>query len=504
MAPRTLKSLIESSGGAVVPAGELRDLRITSVEYDSRKVAPGSLFAAVKGFSSDGFGFIDAALEKGAAAILVSGDRAGELGAAVREKAVVLAAEDMRVALSAVSDAFYGHPSRSMTVIGVTGTNGKTSITYMLESVFRRAGKNPGVIGTVNYRWGSNLIVAPNTTPESKDLQEILGLMRDDGIDTVIMEVSSHALKLRRADHVSFDAALFTNLTRDHMDFHPDFDDYFASKLRLFELLERNGASRRCGIVNADDEYGAKILDRGSAYSYPVRSFGLGRGDFAADPASVDNRITGLRYSLAEGAERIDLALKLSGKFQLYNSLAAFAAARSMGVDAAAVCEGLEALDTIPGRFDAVHSSLGFSAVVDYAHSGDALQKLLQSVRELKPRRLITVFGCGGDRDRTKRPVMGGIAEDLSDFVYVTSDNPRTEDPNEIITEIVAGMSKNGRRIVPDRTAAIREAIMEAQRDDIVVIAGKGHEDYQIIGTTKIHFDDRELARRFIREREAG
>ncbi|MBN1534566.1 MAG: UDP-N-acetylmuramoyl-L-alanyl-D-glutamate--2,6-diaminopimelate ligase [Spirochaetes bacterium] len=502
MTGKKITSLIEAAGNAVVPVRNTDGAAVTSIEYDSRRVIPGSLFAAVKGFAGDGFEYIGSAVQKGAAAVLVDRGRVRDLGGLVNGKTAVLACDDTRIALSALSDAFFGHPSKSMRVIGVTGTNGKTSITYMLESVYRLAGKRVGVIGTVNYRWGGRLVGAPNTTPESRDLQEMLAAMRNDGTDTVIMEVSSHALKLHRADHVRFDAGIFTNLTRDHLDFHGDFDDYFASKLRLFDLLETGGKEHPRGIVNGDDGYGARILSRRDAYGYPLLSFGVGAGDYSVDAESVVNRITGLGYAVGiPGGERVRLQLKLSGTFQLYNSLAAFAAAHSLGLPSDTIRRGLEDLATVPGRFDVVHSDEGFSVVVDYAHTSDALLKLLQSVRQLGPARLITVFGCGGDRDRTKRPIMGGIAEELSDICYVTSDNPRTEDPAGIIRDILAGMKGRGNRVVPDRAAAIREAVMAAGKGDIVVIAGKGHEDYQILGTTKIHFDDRELARQYIRER---
>ena len=497
-------SLVEETRGAVEPAGPLRDIAVSSIEYDSRKVVPGSLFAAVKGFSSDGFDYIDAAVAKGAAAVMVSSERVRELERIGGKGVALIAAADDRKGLSALADAFYGHPSRSMTVVGVTGTNGKTSITYMLESVFRHAGKNPGVIGTVNYRWSNVSLAAPNTTPESKDLQEILFRMKADGVDVVIMEVSSHALKLNRVDHISFDAAVFTNLTRDHMDFHPDFEDYFSSKLRLFDILDAGEKEIRAGAVNGDDEYGRRILSLRGRYSYPLISFGSGDHEIRVVPGSVSNKITGLKYRITIGGDAAaDLGLRLAGKFQLYNSLAAFAAAYSLGVPSETIRLGLEAVVQVPGRFDVVHSEEGFSVVVDYAHTGDAMLKLLQSVRELDSHRVITVFGCGGDRDKTKRPIMGGVAEENSDICIVTSDNPRTEEPGAIIRDILAGMKRGNHRVVPDRETAIREAIMAAERNDIIVIAGKGHEDYQILGRTKIHFDDREMAAKYIKAREA-
>jgi len=496
----SLADLAERSGGAA-EAVNGGGVVVSSVEYDSRKVRRGSLFIAVEGFTSDGHRFVDTAVDNGASAVCVARERLADFGWLKDRGVGLLAAGDTRTALSRLSAAFFGFPSRSMLAIGITGTNGKTSITYMLEAIMKRHGRNPGVIGTINYRSGRRETPAANTTPESRDLQEILYRMMKDGVDTVIMEVSSHALELRRADDIDFDAAVFTNLTRDHLDFHRDFEHYFNAKKRLFRLLENSYKKGRCGVVNADDFYGHEIYMMRNHYSYPVKSFGIETAsDYMPLAGSVNNSMHGLSYRLGLPDTGVAVNLNLLGTFQLYNSLAALAVAHQMGIPYDDITGGLADLETVPGRFDVLKTGRGFIAIVDYAHTVDALQKLLRSVNELEHRRVITVFGCGGDRDRTKRPLMGRAAEENSDLVIVTSDNPRTEDPALIISEIAGGMTGNNHEIIPDREEAIGRAMAEAGDGDIVVIAGKGHEDYQIIGTEKRHFDDKEVAARFLQE----
>ncbi|MBN1498259.1 MAG: UDP-N-acetylmuramoyl-L-alanyl-D-glutamate--2,6-diaminopimelate ligase [Spirochaetes bacterium] len=497
----SIGDLAEASGGAVALAGP-GDTVVTSLEYDSRLVKKGSLFVAVEGFKSDGHKFVKTAVESGAAAVCVSRSRAAEYAGLVDRGVGILTTADTRTALSRLSAAFFGFPSRSMLAIGVTGTNGKTSITYMLEAIMKRHGRKPGVIGTINYRWCGREYPAPNTTPESKDLQEILYRMRRDGVDAFIMEVSSHALELRRADDIDFDAAVFTNLTRDHLDFHHDFESYFNAKKRIFELLEKSFKKGRYGVVNVDDPYGRELFMMRNSRTYPMVSFGIEtEADYMPDPGAIANSIRGLSYRLARPEAGVDIRLNLLGTFQLYNSLAALAVSHRMGVPFEEIAEGLAGLETVPGRFDVLKADRGFVVIVDYAHTVDALQKLLRSVNELEHRRVITVFGCGGDRDRTKRPLMGSVAEDNSDLVVVTSDNPRTEDPARIIGEITAGLAKGNHEIIPDRAEAIARAMAMAGEGDIVVIAGKGHEDYQIIGTEKTHFDDKEVAARCMQVR---
>jgi UDP-N-acetylmuramoyl-L-alanyl-D-glutamate--2,6-diaminopimelate ligase len=495
----TLADLVRETAGMTELAVGNGSTEINSIEYDSRNVQKGSLFIAIEGFKNDGHSYINAALKKGASAVLIAKNR-NQIYARLRANGTaMLTADDPRGALSRISAAFYGFPSRSMMMIGITGTNGKTSITYMLESIMKIHGMSTGVIGTINYRWGNKVLKAENTTPESKDLQQTLYRMKLDGVEVVIMEVSSHALELRRADDIDFDSVVFTNLTRDHLDFHHDFDSYFTAKKRLFDILESSSKKGRCGVVNSDDPYGKSLYLIKNQFSYPVKCFGINaESDYMPDRQSIKNTIHGLSFKLERPVQGIEVNLKLLGTFQLYNSLAALAASHQMGVSFEEIAAGLGDLVSVPGRFDVLKTGKGFIVIVDYAHTVDALHKLLKSVSELEHRRIITVFGCGGDRDRTKRPLMGKAAEDNSDTAIVTSDNPRTEDPDSIIREIVSGFTKNNHEVIPDREQAIARAIDLAREGDIVVIAGKGHEDYQIIGTEKMHFDDKEAAGRYL------
>ena len=467
---------------------------ISSVEYDSRLAAEGSLFVAVQGYNVDGHDFVEQAVSKGAAAVLVLKDRLDAFRHLPEKGCAVFTTENTREALSEVSAAFYGFPSNGMKVIGVTGTNGKTSVTYMIESVLRVCGFSCGVMGTINYRWNGSEFSSSNTTPESGDIQKILYSMKEDGVEYVVMEVSSHALALERVAHVNFDSAVFTNLTGEHLDFHHDMDDYFAAKLRLFDLLEAFPKKEKTAAVNIDDEYGARIFSSREKYNYKISGFGLGDlADFMADAGSVENRISGLSYSMLRPFPGAMISLNCAGGFQLYNSLSVISTLVSMNIPFETICRGLAELKGVPGRFDVV-SRNGISAIIDYAHTGDALSKLLDSVNGVRTGKVITVFGCGGDRDKTKRPVMGKIASEKSGMVIVTSDNPRTEPPDSIIADIVAGISVKNYTVIPDRASAIREAVVMAGEGDIIVIAGKGHEDYQILGKEKIHFDDREEA----------
>jgi len=503
--PMGLSEIIESSGIDVVPfGGSMADIEIVSVEYDSRNIRKGSLFVAVEGFVADGHDFIAQAVEAGAAAVAVNEKRLDEFSSLAENKVILFGVKDTRVALSGLSAAFFRHPSREMLVLGITGTNGKTSITYMLESILEVAGMTTGVVGTVNYRWGGSELPAPNTTPESKDLHQLLYSMKEDGVTAAVMEISSHALDLSRADHIAFDGAIFTNLTRDHLDFHRDFESYFTAKVKLFDILEMSPKEKKAGVVNGDDEYGQRLIAHCKKFKMPVIAFGTDEAaDYRADAESIVNKITGLAYGVVKPEPAVDVNLQLAGTFHVYNSLGALTLCSALGVETAAIVRGLEKLKTVPGRFDVVRSPEGFAVVVDYAHTSDALEKLLTSLQDLEHNRIITVFGCGGDRDRTKRPIMGKIALDNSDLAIVTSDNPRTEDPQQILDDVVAGMTGDNFRVVIDREEAIARAVGMGTPGDIIVIAGKGHEDYQIIGTEKIHFDDREMARIHIERRNA-
>ncbi len=499
---KSLALLLEECQAVTGVSGE-RERTISSVEYDSRRVGANTLFVAIEGFESDGHRFIHDAISRGAVAVVVSSGRRAEFAGIAEQGITLIDAENSRRALSQLSAAFFRYPASRMAVLGITGTNGKTSVTYMLESILSAAGYTPGIIGTVNYRWGGKNLTARNTTPESRDLQELLSTMSSDGVDVAIMEVSSHGLDLNRVDDISFDVSVFTNLSRDHLDYHHTFDDYFTAKMKIFDLLERSVKPERCGVVNIDDVYGKRILDRRDSFSYPLVSYGISDdAHVSASVESIVNAIDGISYQLTEADHREAITLQLSGIFNVYNSLCAIAVARALHLPFEQIREGLAAVKRIPGRFDRIASRLGFHVIVDYAHTDDALLKLLESVQGLHPRRLIAVFGCGGNRDVTKRPIMGKIAVEHADWVVITNDNPRREDPRRIIDDIVAGVDRDNYEIIPDRAEAIERAIGMAEAGDIVVIAGKGHEDYQILGTERIHFDDRERALHSLRERE--
>ncbi len=480
------------------------NIEISSVEYDSRKVTGGALFVAVPGFVSDGHSFIKNAVNNGAKAVLISRERINDFLHLRGQGVVVLAAQNTRAALSAVSSAFFGHPSSRVMVIGITGTNGKTSITYMLEAVLKKYGLSTGVIGTVNYRWNDKIIGSANTTPESRDLQEIFARMAEDGVKVIIIEVSSHALKLSRTDDIEFDIAIFTNLTRDHQDFHESFEDYFNSKRKIFDLLEKSRKDNKTAVLNIDDEYGRIIISEKNKYSFPVYGFGMSReAEFRLKTDSILNSVEETRYELEKPVSGIIVKLRVVGSFQIYNSLCAFAVCYLMDIPVDVILEGLSGLSLIPGRFNRISTDLGFSVIVDYAHTDDAVSKLLASARELNPARIITLLGCGGNRDKTKRPLMGKAAVLNSDWVIFTSDNPRDEDPDKIIGDIVSGLTGNNFEVITDREQAIKKAVNMAGNDELIVIAGKGHEDYQEIKGRKIHFDDHEVAKKYIEQREA-
>jgi UDP-N-acetylmuramoyl-L-alanyl-D-glutamate--2,6-diaminopimelate ligase len=499
-----LHDLLQSAGLRADPtlAGDVLATEITRVTADSREVGPGTLFVAVRGGSADGHAFVEQAIAAGAVAIV--GEEPWAWGA-VRTDERYLSVPSSRQALGDLASAFHGHPSRSMLMVGVTGTSGKTTITYLIESILRAAGRRTGLIGTVNFRFEGTVLPSTHTTPGAPELQGLLARMRDLGADAVVMEVSSHALKQRRVAGTAFDGMVFTNLSPEHLDFHPDMDDYYASKKLLFtEMAEAawRGGKRPRAAINADDAYGARLL----------RELGAdpGRGvefvPFSAQPPATDSRM-GVE-GIAGKVEGVDLRSPLIGGFNVSNLAAAVAVTRELGIPLAAIAEGAAALPVVPGRLQRVADPRGVVHVlVDYAHKPDALEKVLRTLGEMREggRRLITVFGCGGDRDRTKRPVMGRIAVTLSDRVFITSDNPRTEDPAAIVAEIVAGTEgARNFEVEVDRRRAIFRAVAEARPGDLVVIAGKGHEDYQIVRdpqapagakvTVKVHFDDREVA----------
>jgi UDP-N-acetylmuramoyl-L-alanyl-D-glutamate--2,6-diaminopimelate ligase len=461
------------------------DVDIASVTADSRLVVPGALFVAIPGFKTDGAKFIDGAIRKGAAAIVGESS-----GASVQ-------VDDARAALSIIAANFYGRPADKLSLAGVTGTSGKTTTTKMIESIFDAAREPVGLIGTIEYRAGDERLMADRTTPDAVVLQQWFAKMVDAGVRNAVMEVSSHALALKRTYGIHFAAAVFTNLSQDHFDFHKDFEDYFAAKRILFDQIDR---SRKTAIVNIDDEYGRRLANE---LGDSVVTFGRGAN---ADIHPVDGfeiSVRGLQGRVVTPSGEIRIESRLLGAPNLYNWLGANGAAQSVGIDIATIEAGIRNLAAVRGRFEYVESDGGPTVIVDYAHKPDALEKLLQAVRDLASgRRVVLIVGCGGDRDQGKRPKMGAIATRLADYTVLTSDNPRGEEPEAILDDIESGMraATNYARIT-DRRDAISRTIAEASDADVIVIAGKGHEPYQVIGDQIIHFDDREEAERALENR---
>jgi UDP-N-acetylmuramoyl-L-alanyl-D-glutamate--2,6-diaminopimelate ligase len=466
------------------------NLEVQSVAYDSRRIAPGGLFFAIEGEKADGHRFVAQAFERGAVA--VASERTSPPGLEnswVRVPAI-------RPALSSAARAFYEHPERSLKLAGITGTNGKTTTAFLLESILRAAGVEAGLFGTIEYRVAGQVLPAPNTTPESLDLAAYLADLRRANASAAIMEVSSHALAQERVWGFPFSVAVFTNLTRDHLDYHGTMDDYFRAKRRLFEGL--GTAPPEVAVINVDDAWGAKLLE----INYPrLITYGA-HSEASVRPKRVLQDATGLKIAAATPAGAFDVSSGLVGQPNVMNILAAIAAAQGLGISNDAIQMGVHELGAVPGRFQRIEQGQPFLVIVDYAHTDDALRNVLTTARELTRNRLIVVFGCGGDRDRSKRAPMGEVAGSLADVVVLTSDNPRSEDPLIIMNDVLVGIQRTGKpcTLEVDREAAIRRALLQAHPGDVVVIAGKGHESYQIFKDRTVAFDDREVARRLLDE----
>lgn len=489
-----------------------RSGHVASVCYDSRTCRQDSLFVAVPGLLADGHAYIPEAIRNGARVIV----HEQPLPATSDVRWIQVA--DSRRVLGMLARNFYQHPSSRFCLVGVLGTNGKTTVTYLLESMLMAAGREVGVLGTVNYRFKQEVMAPSHTTPESLDLQRILREMADDGVSHVVAEISSHAVDLRRVDECDFDLGVFTNLSQDHLDYHKTMEDYFAAKKRFFqEVLSASKKNMSCRMtVNGDDPWGQRLLRE---VRLPHMSFGI---DAPCDLSAREIHLTlqGIRAELVWAGRRFKIASSLIGRYNLYNILAAVAAALSLGITPEMIQAGIEHLGQAPGRMENVSGPDQPAVFVDYAHTEDAIRRVLQNLAAFKQGRLITLFGCGGDRDRGKRPLMARAAAELSDLVIITSDNPRTEDPLEIIRQVEAGLAgttitkvlpealKAGDcdrcyAVIPDRGAAIEAAIACAGPSDLVVIAGKGHEDYQILGNRRIPFDDRRHAKAALTKRFA-
>jgi UDP-N-acetylmuramoyl-L-alanyl-D-glutamate--2,6-diaminopimelate ligase len=505
----TLGALIRTYAGrtglampALEPAVEA--MHVSGVTYDSRQARSGSVFVALKGLHADGVAYARDAIAKGAIAVLA------ETPAPADVRVLWLQVLDARLAIAALSAIFYGDPSERLLLVGITGTNGKTTTSYLLASVFEAAGLLCGRIGTVGYRVGRKEIDAERTTPEAPEVQAMLRDMVSQGCGACVMEVSSHALALRRVDYLRFAAGIFTNLTRDHLDFHRNMEEYFAAKRRLFELLPDNAVA----VINLDDRRGA---DLARTVKRPV-TYAI---DAPADvrPTTISSSLEGVRFELKTPRGTLHIRSRLVGKANTYNILATAATAMALDLPFGAIERGIADLTHVPGRFQVVSEPRDdMRVVVDYAHTDDALKNLLETARPLATGRIITVFGCGGDRDRSKRPLMGAVAARLSDVVIVTSDNPRSENPADIIDEIKRGIvtpdrsaakPKPGQKevrciAIVDRREAIERAVREAIPGDLILIAGKGHEKYQVVGDRVLPFDDVEIAKAALERRRAG
>ncbi|EQK43900.1 UDP-N-acetylmuramyl-tripeptide synthetase family protein [[Clostridium] bifermentans ATCC 638] len=465
------------------------DIEIDNIQYDSRKVGENDLFICVKGFTVDGHKFIDMAIEKGAKAFLVQED-------IQRDGVTFIKVKNTREDMAKVADNFYNHPSQRFDVIGVTGTNGKTSITTFLNEILTSADNKVGLIGTIKISDGDKEIESNSTTPESRDLQDYFDQMINNGCKYCAMEVSSHALALNRVAQTKYKVGVFTNLTPDHLDFHKDLEDYRNAKEKLFYM------TTNANVINIDDEGGKVIYENikkldTKCYTYAIDH----EADFMAKDIKIEAR--GVSYKLVTPTYEEDIFVPVPGKFTVYNTLAVIATCYALEIPKEIVLNGLKNTGGVAGRFEAISNETGISVIVDYAHTPDALENVIKTAREFVKNRIITVFGCGGDRDTTKRPLMGDIAQKLSDICIVTSDNPRTEDPELIINDILEGLdkSKENYKVVIDRKEAIKEAIEMAQKGDVILIAGKGHENYQVIGKVKHHFDDKEIANEFLQNK---
>ena len=443
------------------------------LEFDSRKIKQGDVFIALEGSIVDGHTFISKAIENGAKTILVEKD------VDKVEGINYFLVDGLREKMGIIASNFYGYPQNQLKIVGVTGTNGKTTTTYILESILGE--KNVARIGTVEYKIGDEIIPAPNTTPSSLEIIKICKKALEKNIKYLIMEVSSHGLDIGRVNMLRFEVGIFTNLTLDHLDYHKTMENYYLAKRKLFDLVK----DKKNSIINIDDEYGKKYLEYTNGISY-----GIGQGDIQGEIKQITREGQEVTIKIFEKEYKINL--RLLGRYNLSNLLGAIGAVKTLGLSDEEIISKIPLIHGAPGRFEPVKIDRDFTVIVDYAHTGDALENILKSINEFKANRVITVFGCGGDRDKTKRPIMGGIAEKYSDIVIVTSDNPRTEDPEEIIKDIVVGLTKENHIIEIHREKAIEKAISLAEKNDIILIAGKGHENYQVIGREKIHFDDKE------------
>jgi len=473
---------------------------VSGIEYDSRKVVPGSLFVAMQGGTTDGNRYIASAIERGASAVVTDSAMTFQDAASKYPQIALAEVAHGRSALAGISANYFGHPEKKLALSGVTGTNGKTTTAFLLDAMLNRVTRKTVLVGTIEYHVAGVVVQSPHTTPESRDLLELFAKGVSADATEAVMEVSSHALEQGRVWSLPFDVAIFSNLTRDHLDYHGTMEKYFAAKRMLFD--GSNGVVPRVSVINIDDSYGAELAIKAREAGSEIFSYGLEVGEFRADDVSMS--ASGMKFRLVAPNGSAAIQTKLTGKVNVYNLLAASAAANARGLTLNEIADGAASLECVPGRFQTVDAGQPFTVVVDYAHTDDALRNLIALAREfVKPAngRVITLFGCGGDRDRSKRPLMGRAAGEGSDFVVLTSDNPRSEDPEAILRDALPGLEATGVEFVTeaDRAKAIQIAIEQARSGDIVLLAGKGHEKTQTLRDHVIPFDDMEVAAGAIR-----
>ena len=491
---KTLKDIISTLDVQQVQGNQ--NVSIQDITADSRAVKPNSLFIALDGATVDGHNYIDKAVDAGAVAVIVSKP------VTVPADVCVITVDDTRQAMMVCVPYFFDYPANRMRMVGVTGTNGKTTTTHMIRHILKAQGFKVGVIGTVHIMIGDTSYPIHNTTPDVVDLQHILHQMVQENVEYCVMEVSSHALALGRVSGVEFDTAVFTNLTQDHLDFHKTFENYLAAKCKLFEQVSAPNQVKdnKGAVINIDDSYGYRVMEKTTAPTITYST--LGKGTLNASDVHMSTKNS--QYTVNYKGESYPISMNTTGLFNVYNTLAAIGACLQEGISMEAIDTALKTFSSVPGRFELIEEGQDFAVVVDYAHTPDGLQNILETAKAIKENRIIIVFGCGGDRDATKRPIMGRIAAEYGDKIYVTSDNPRTEDPVQIVKDVEVGVKEALREgtsyeVIVDRREAINHAIHDAKAGDIVIIAGKGHENYQILKNETIHFDDREEARKALK-----
>ena len=457
------------------------DTEIDNITIDSREVKKGSAFICIKGQNADGHSFADKAAENGASVIVAEKQ--------ILSSVPVVLCENTKIEMAKLASKFYGEPEKRLKLIGITGTNGKTTVSYLIKKILETVGKKVGIIGTNEILVGDEpvgITSSTPTTPNSLELHKIFAKMLDMGAEYAVMEVSSHALDLHRVYGLCYDVGVFTNLTRDHLDYHKTMENYFLAKAKLFDMC-------RIGVINTDDKYGKRLKDIGVSRKFTV---GTADADLVADNIEIDEK--GVEFSVNYGGRPHKIKLAISGMFSVYNALCAIGAALNCGIDIEAVKQGLKVAGGVKGRLETVPTNTDYTVIIDYAHTPDGLENVLSAVNSFKKGRTIAVFGCGGDRDATKRPIMGDIGTRLSDIAVITSDNPRTEAPERIIDDILKGAGGENYKVIPDRREAIGYALSIAKKGDVVLLLGKGQETYQILGTKKVHFDEREIVKDFL------